>query len=555
MHLMTAKCRAQGRMMGCAFVYAIEEEGLVFVRLLEDRSRVDVVVVSSRGEHALAEVSCFVLERALAATRDCSLQVTDISRLLGQGFAAEKNVQMLCPHCCSSDMFVRSAAVHVFERVEVENSSTLHCSRYHEMPSSDVCDGCSVKFNLETMPLLFPGVVERLQGLEWSVVDGGGVLGACADDGAATPPGGDPVLRSFSEGGEVAASADPAAIRRARWAGELDGGDQPQSHEARSEGYGAGTFLAMSFFVETGQVDAGDCLHSDELQRFRSLVAECGHASAETHVHTVRLRDGREKSLQFRFKVGDAPASPGGRKIASIHAADVGDGLAEAPSLGSFSSLDNVLVVFEKSSSDKKNEFKVFAGCRNNLRLCRLTPSTCSTSPHVARCWSELQDYFAIVMGPEFQNYEITALTLFRNDERARAFVQHMSDMQLRRREAAPPWEDRGRVAGREVAALGGGQFARYGTIFERGDFDWARARTSSDEQVKKELQRVGVSKEHADKVVKCVRRLQHTFDSQEATMRHFKDHSGKFGLLPADKNEDVNLTLAWWGNWRGNAV
>jgi hypothetical protein len=37
--------------------------------------------------------------------------------------------------------------------------------------------------------------------------------------------------------------------------------------------------------------------------------------------------------------------------------------------------------------------------------------------------------------------------------------------------------------------------------------------------------------------------------------MRHFKDHAGKFGLLPADKNEDVNLTLAWWGNWRGNAV
>jgi len=62
MHLMTAKCRAQGRMMGCAFVYAIEEEGLVFVRLLEDRSRVDVVVVSSRGQHALDEVRCFVVE-------------------------------------------------------------------------------------------------------------------------------------------------------------------------------------------------------------------------------------------------------------------------------------------------------------------------------------------------------------------------------------------------------------------------------------------------------------------------------------------------------------
>jgi hypothetical protein len=56
MHLMTSKCRAQGRMMGCAFVYAMQDEGLVFVRLLEDRSKVDVVVVSSRREDALAEV-------------------------------------------------------------------------------------------------------------------------------------------------------------------------------------------------------------------------------------------------------------------------------------------------------------------------------------------------------------------------------------------------------------------------------------------------------------------------------------------------------------------
>jgi GTPase SAR1 family protein len=62
MRLMTSKCRAQGGMMGCAFVYAVEDGGLVFVRLLEDRSKVDVVVVSSRGQDALAEVSCFVLE-------------------------------------------------------------------------------------------------------------------------------------------------------------------------------------------------------------------------------------------------------------------------------------------------------------------------------------------------------------------------------------------------------------------------------------------------------------------------------------------------------------
>ena len=60
MHLMTSKCAAHGRMMGCAFMYGFEDGGLVFVRLLEDRSKVDVVVVSSDGEGARAEVSACV---------------------------------------------------------------------------------------------------------------------------------------------------------------------------------------------------------------------------------------------------------------------------------------------------------------------------------------------------------------------------------------------------------------------------------------------------------------------------------------------------------------
>jgi hypothetical protein len=158
-------------------------------------------------------------------------------------------------------------------------------------------------------------------------------------------------------------------------------------------------------------------------------------------------------------------------------------------------------------------------------------------------------------MGPEFQNYEITALTLFRNDERARLFMQQMSDMQLQRRQAVPLWEDRGRIAADAVASLGGGELSRYRTIFERGEFDWVQVRTTSDEKLKNELHRLGVSKEHTEQVLVCVKRLQRTFESQEATMRHFKDHSAKFGLLPADRNEHVNLTLAWWGNPLGNSV
>jgi hypothetical protein len=58
---MTHKCRMQGRMMGCAFVYAVDDGGLVFVRLLEVRSKVDVVVISSSGDGACSEVSDFAV--------------------------------------------------------------------------------------------------------------------------------------------------------------------------------------------------------------------------------------------------------------------------------------------------------------------------------------------------------------------------------------------------------------------------------------------------------------------------------------------------------------
>jgi hypothetical protein len=451
---------------------------------------------------------------------DSNLQVSDIGRLLVKSFSHQSHSQMLCPFCCSSDLFVRSGIVHVFERDEVESNRMLLCSRFHKMPSSYVSDVCEVEFRQDSIPLMFPGVIEKLRGLNWSVVSGGGVVGECTDDDAARSTRDKLILHD----------------------------------EENCARFRVGTFFAMSFFVETGQVDAGDCLHSDDLQRFGNLVTECEHASAKVLVHTVQLSDGREINLQFRFKVGDVPAIPGGRKIVSIHAADIGDSLTETPSLSSFSSLDHVLVIFEKLPDiDKSTPFKVFAGCRNNLRLCRLTPASCSTSIHAACCWSDLQDYFAIAMGPEFQNYEITALTLFRNDNRARAFLQHMSNMQLRRRQAKPPWEDRGRVAADAVASLGGGELARYKTIFEGGQFDWVRARTMTDEALKRELKWLGVGKAHVDAVLACVKQLQYTFDAQEATMRHFKDHAGKFGLL--DKKEDVNLTLAWWGNWRGNAV
>ena len=494
------------------------------------------------------------------------LQASKIGRALGDGFDQKSQVMLLCPHCCSSEMFIRSGAAHAFHREEVEACNfgrevvarekppqTLHCSRYHVMPASDVIGGCLVKFNQDSMPLMFPGVVEKLQGLDWSVVGVGGVLRASMDDSAASLPGDDVTFRGEHK---IATSAKgQAAGESVRLSEEPSGQRLSHSTPQSSQDYRAGTFLAMSFFVMTGQVVAGQCLRSDQLHRFKALCEQCSDESVETCTHKLHLIDDSEVQLQFRFKVGDIPANPGGRKIESIYAADVGDALGASPSFGSFSCFDNVLVVFQRSADDKSPQFLQFAGNRNNLRLCRLTAATRGSSRDAAECWSELQDYFAIVMGPEFENYELTALTLFRNDERARAFVQQMTGMQERRRESVRPWEDRGQVAAVAVAALGGGACRRYRGVFGPGGFDWVRARTMNDDELKKELERLDVSKEHMVQVLACVKQLQYTFDAQEATMRHFKDHAGKFGLLPADKNADVNLTLAWWGNSRGNAV
>jgi hypothetical protein len=165
-----------------------------------------------------------------------------------------------------------------------------------------------------------------------------------------------------------------------------------------------------------------------------------------------------------------------------------------------------------------------------------------------------LHDYFAVVMGPEFQNYEITALTLFHNEERARAFMRQVVGMKERQRGAIPPWENRGRLAASALTEMGDA-FARYSEKFEREQFDWAHSCSMDDEELKNELERFGIHKIHVEQVLACIRQLQYTFEAQEATMRHLKDHTAAFGLLPPEENADVNLTLAWWGNSKGNAV
>jgi len=57
LRLMTLKCQSRGHMLGCAFMYELDGGGRVLVRLLEDRSKVDVVVITPNADDVTKEVN------------------------------------------------------------------------------------------------------------------------------------------------------------------------------------------------------------------------------------------------------------------------------------------------------------------------------------------------------------------------------------------------------------------------------------------------------------------------------------------------------------------
>ena len=58
------------------------------------------------------------------------------------------------------------------------------------------------------------------------------------------------------------------------------------------------------------------------------------------------------------------------------------------------------------------------------------------------RAHHALQDQFSVVMGHEFDMYEITALTLMRNDARADSFTANLQELEQRARTlpSLPHW-------------------------------------------------------------------------------------------------------------------
>ncbi len=165
-------------------------------------------------------------------------------------------------------------------------------------------------------------------------------------------------------------------------------------------------------------------------------------------------------------------------------------GAAIQPMLESFSVSDHVSVVLKE-----RPPFDVFSGITNELDILQLAPSDCSRSNEAA-FWRDVEDNWAIMLGHEFQNYEITGMTLFRCKERERLFLEEVKQLErIAPLRPTPP------------------------------NFSCAKLDLSPEQK-----------NERAE--------------LQKQVMGHFRDFSQKFSLLPVAKNQDINLSVAWWGKW-----
>ena len=174
------------------------------------------------------------------------------------------------------------------------------------------------------------------------------------------------------------------------------------------------------------------------------------------------------------------PTYPTAAEILLVMAADI----CIMPAHRVMKSIAPSIVYTEVSSC--KPMFDLFPGVSNTLHIARLVPNDCSRSAEAA-CWRDVEDNWAIMLGTEFQNYEITGMTIFRCEERERLFlneVKHLESIALHR-----PVSD-----------------------FGLGDSEQAKL--------------------------------------QQQVLGHFNDFSQKFSVLPNQENKDVNLSVAWWGKW-----
>jgi hypothetical protein len=176
------------------------------------------------------------------------------------------------------------------------------------------------------------------------------------------------------------------------------------------------------------------------------------------------------------------------------------------PAVASFGPLDWVLVVFQIEKGKNRPLFSIMAGNSERFQVMSLTHERCVARPDEAACWREVEDNWNIMLGNDSKNYEITGVTLFRNAERERMFVEELVQLEA------------------QACALRG-----------------VSSRCDTEQLASDPLKQQVIGHECCCASSVCTA---HALQ----VMGHFREFSQKFSLLPASENKDLNLCVAWWG-------
>jgi hypothetical protein len=545
---MTQLCSDPARMWGCAFSIQLRNGGCMFVRLAESRDVVDVVVLGSDMSQLVGEfvddycrqvaallrcstsnplllcplccasdmfarsgaVHAFYREQmVLLATADTQQQPQPDDHGSSTGALLPQALQQNYAHQAdSASPILQQAPSRSASSSSGGNAAgtrTVSCSRYHEVSESDVLMGQRVgSVGGSGMPVTYPeGPAADREALRWVTVSSTGLAEISTAGAEVLPNSFFSLTRQLNEGDTISPES-LAAVDNAVRAG---------AKACRVQQCGSGRLVDVRLEYCIGD-SVGDpprvidvILSCSGTVEIKSAVAATGSVTTkqahklsrgDTVLISVPADSDNTKVEGVRCLVADvvndnelvlARLQPLPTALLPL-AADV----CIMPVQQSFTASDNVLVVYKRAtSSDARAPFDVFPGALNPLRIARLVPSDCSRSAEAA-CWRDVEDNWAIMLGNEFRNYEITGMTLFQCDKRERLFLAEVKRLES--------------IAQQRP----------------RADFS-----CSIDVSNAQKAERAAL---------------------QQQVMGHFSDFSQKFSLLPSAENTDVNLSVAWWGKW-----
>ena len=524
LRLISEYCHDILHMWGCAFITKVGEGQNVFVRLSEDRSSVDVISLVFSAE---------------AAESTNQLNATVAAMISMLKMSPENSIELhLCPHCVVSNHYMRSGLAHEFHKKQLgrfllhpgaQSEFTpwdrvrLNCRRHHDESAANIVLGTKLHFRgSEQMPLLYPGTQSDF--IPWISVSEAGITAFMQLDGR----------HQDARSGIVLHNSFFALSRQLQAGSKIDRATLDQLLSAMCANAPAVSIeIGGDLFQLLLQYSVGDCIGADKIRRiinFRLplVVASsvASQAGANAHSETVvtvttphGLSERQPLVVDFKNKsdVGEyghgavvsqivddytfiiEPETQAGVGLAdwdTSHRVHVKPGTKLYTVRPSFSFADNVIVVFDKvhMENDRPN-FVVFPGCPSGFEVAFLTQQCCSGSDKLGGVWTEVEDNWAVMLGNEYQNYEIDSVILFRQRARDQQFLEEVN------------W----------LKTVGQARPNPYKHPYESFNCP-------------------------ADNAVQRVQRS----SLQHQVLKHFHDFSSKFCLLPALENEGLNLSVVW---------